>query len=187
MAATIIISGSLQGLGSSWLNHYEDSGLSKEAARLAVSTYGLFAIGGRIIWGLISERVHIRHVFLFACVVTGLPLLLLVNVSTLPAAMLYSAAAGLTLGGYVSVQALIWADYFGRRNLGAIRAYFATPSLYAAAAGPWWIAFVHDNLGGYDWAYWIMLIGWLSAAALVYLARPLRKKTPADQAPAAAG
>ena len=187
VAATIIISGSLQGLGSSWLNHYEDSGLSKEAARLAVSTYGLFAIGGRIIWGLISERVHIRHVFLFACVVTGLPLLLLVNVSTLPAAMLYSAAAGLTLGGYVSVQALIWADYFGRRNLGAIRAYFATPSLYAAAAGPWWIAFVHDNLGGYDWAYWIMLIGWLSAAALVYLARPLRKKTPADQAPAAAG
>ncbi len=181
VAATVLISGSLQGLGSSWINHYQDSGLSKESARLAVSVYGMFAIGGRIAWGLASERVHIRRVFLFACVVTGLPLILLTNVTTLPMAMLYSAIAGLTLGGYVSIQALIWADYFGRRNLGAIRAYFATPSLYAAAAGPWWIAMLHDSSGGYQSAYWIMLVGWLAAAGLVYVARPLSVAQPAPQ------
>lgn len=187
MAATIIISGSLQGLGSSWINHYQDSGLSSESARLAVSTYGLFAIVGRIVWGLAAERVHIRRVFLFACVVTGLPLLILLNATTLWMAMLYAALAGLSLGGFVSIQALIWADYFGRRNLGAIRAYFATPSLYAAAAGPWWIAFVHDTLGGYEWAYWIMFINWLVAAGLVYLARPLRTRDAVAPAPTPAG
>lgn len=183
VAATILISGSLQGLGSSWINHYQDSGLSKEAGRLAVSVYGIFAIIGRISWGLMSERIHIRKVFLFACVVTGLPLILLANVDNLAMALAYSALAGLTLGGYVSIQALIWADYFGRRNLGAIRAYFATPSLYAAAAGPWWIAIARDSFGGYEWPYAIMTVGWLAAAALVYLARPLRVREP-EGAPA---
>ena len=174
VAATVLISGSLQGLGSSWINHYQDSGLSKESARLAVSVYGFFAIMGRISWGLMSERIHIRKVFFFACVVTGLPLILLANVDNLAMAMAYSALAGLTLGGFVSIQALIWADYFGRRNLGAIRAYFATPALYAAAAGPWWIAIARDAFGGYQWPYAIMTVGWLAAAGLVYLARPLR-------------
>jgi len=187
IAATVLISGSLQGLGSSWINHYQDSGLSKESARLSVSADGIFAIGGRIAWGLASERVHIRHVFLFACVVTGLPLILLTNVTSLPMAMLYSALAGLTLGGYVSIQALIWADYYGRRNLGAIRAYFATPSLYAAAAGPWWIAMLHDSTGGYQSAYWVMLGGWLAAAGLVYVARPLRNTEPSSAPKISAG
>ena len=172
--ATILISGSLQGLGSTWINNYKDSGLTDESARIAVSTYGLFAIVGRITWGLLSEKIHIRKVFLFACLTTGIPLLLLMRVDSLMGAMLYAALAGLTLGGYVSVQPLIWANFFGRKNLGAIRAYFATPSLYAAAAGPWWIAMVYDSFGSYNLAYWVMFFGWLLAATLVYIARPLK-------------
>ena len=174
VVATVLISGSLQGLGSTWINNYKDSGLSDESARIAVSTYGFFAILGRITWGLLSEKIHIRKVFLFACLTTGIPLLLLMQVDSLFGAMLYASLAGLTLGGYVSVQPLIWADFFGRKNLGAIRAYFATPSLYAAAAGPWWIAVVYDNLGSYNLAYWIMFFGWLLAATLVYIAKPLK-------------
>ena len=184
--ATVLLSGSLQGLGSSWINHYIDVGLSRESAAAAVSTYGFFAILGRISWGLIAERMHIRKLFLIACVITALPLVLLVNVTNLPTAMLYAAVAGLTLGGYVAVQALIWANYFGRRHLGAIRGTFATPSLVAASVGPWWIAFVHDTQGSYTWAYWAMFIGWIAAFGLVFLARPLRKAPAPTPSPATA-
>jgi len=190
VGATILAAPSLQGLATSWYPHYIDNGISAEGATLAVSMYGAFAIAGRLIWGNMGDRYHIRTIMVVLSAGTGLTLLfLLFAVSSPVTAMIYSAMSGVTLGGYVATNPLIWSNYFGRRYLGAIRGAFAPYALLVAAASPFLIAFIHDTTGTYTLAFWLIFAFWMIAALLVWLARPLAapKAEPAKGSVAGTG
>ncbi len=172
--ASVLIGPSTIGLGSSWYPHFTDNGISADTAAAVISTYGFFAIIGRIVWGIMADRYHIRPLLIALSVATGLPLLMLIYTDSAPLAFLHTAIMGLTLGGYVAISQLVWPNYFGRRNIGAIRSVFATLSMVSLGVGPYWIALLRDATGSYDAAFWIMLVGWMGAAALMFLARPLK-------------
>ena len=172
--SSVLIGPSTLGLGSTWYPHFIDQGISTETAAGVISTYGFFAIIGRIVWGIMADRYHIRPLLVVLSVATGLPLLMLIYTDSTPLAFLHTAIMGLTLGGYVAISQLVWPNYFGRQHIGAIRSVFATITMVSMGVGPFWIALLRDATGSYDAAFWIMLAGWMGAASLMFLAWPLK-------------
>ena len=57
-------------------------------------------------------------------------------------------------GAWAVVQSLVWADYFGRGFLGAIRGYVSPFQLLATVGGPTFAAYVFDETSSYMFALW---------------------------------
>ena len=64
-------------------------------------------------------------------------------------ALVYGGMLGFAGGIFVTTNAVIWPNYFGRRHLGSIRGVAATASVAFAALGPVPFAFLHDLSGDY--------------------------------------
>ena len=89
-------------------------------------------------------------------------------------AILYGVTQGLILGGYLAIGPLIWANFFGRNYLGAIRGTFAPFQTIMAATAPWAIAAAGEAFGTYRYIFMILLTFWILSMLCMYLARPLK-------------
>lgn len=181
VAVTMLSAPTLLGLTSNWVPHFRDIGISAAAAASAVTVYGLFSIISRFVWGYFLDRAHVRRVAIVHGVLTAGAVSLLLIVTTGPQALGYAAVQGITLGGYLAIQPLIWANYFGRGHLGAIRGAFAPLLTLTSASAPVAIAAVNDIVGSYRPVFVGLLISWLICAALMFFARPLRRPDGAQQ------
>jgi hypothetical protein len=84
-------------------------------------------------------------------------------------------AMGWGFGGQIPLQETIWASYFGRRYLGAVRSVAMPFSLFLGAGGPLAVSFYFDLVGNYDGAFFAVGVLWLVAASLVLAVRkPLK-------------
>lgn len=169
----VLTAPTLVGLTSNWAAHFRDLGLSSATAAGAVTSYGAFSILSRFVWGFLVERYHVRPVAIAQALATALALLALLFAQTGPTALLYGALQGITLGGALALQPLIWANYYGRRHLGAILGAFQPFASAAMAVSPAGIGLLRDGLGSYELVFAILLAMWVLAALLLYLARPL--------------
>ncbi|MDE2766028.1 MAG: MFS transporter [Chloroflexota bacterium] len=169
----VLTAPTLVGLTSNWAAHFRDIGLSSATAAGAVTTYGTFSLLSRFVWGFLVERYHVRPVSIAQALMTALALLTLLFVQNGPMALAYGALQGITLGGALALQPLIWANYYGRRHLGAILGAFQPFASAAMAVSPAGIGLLRDRLGAYEAVFAALLMMWLLAALLLYLARPL--------------
>ena len=71
----------------------------------------------------------------------------------------------------VTLNQVIYADYFGRRSLGVIRGSFQPVQMAMNAAGPWLAGLWYDRAGSYDAVFTVFALLFLVAAASVALAR----------------
>ena len=186
LAASAVVAGpSLMGLAANWAPYYRDVGVSASSAALAVTTYGLFAIFGRTIWGLLAERHHIRKLMVTVTLLIALTTLWQIQVSSAWMAMTNGVLQGLTLGGYVAISQLIWSEYFGRQHLGAIRGIFTPFQTLSGAGGPFLLAAFSDLTGSYRQVFLALFFGWLVAAGCQFLAHPPKRPEEAPTSPPA--
>ena len=89
---------------------------------------------------------------------------------------------GIGFGGQIPIQEVIWASYFGRRYLGAVRSVAMPFTLFFGAGGPLAVQIYFDRVGDYDGAFYLVALSWVIAALLVLLVR--RPRTPAGEPPA---
>jgi hypothetical protein len=81
-------------------------------------------------------------------------------------------AWGIGFGGYVPLQELIWATYFGRVHIGRVRSV-AIPLLgMSSAIGPQLAARVFDATGSYSYAFWLFVACSAVGAVCILWARP---------------
>jgi predicted MFS family arabinose efflux permease len=79
---------------------------------------------------------------------------------------------GLGFGGFVPLQELIWATYFGRQHIGRVRSV-AIPMLgICMAIGPQLAARVYDATGGYGYAFAFFATCSATAALCIVWAKP---------------
>ena len=87
---------------------------------------------------------------------------------------------GVGFGGYVPLQELIWATYFGRVHIGRVRAV-AIPLLgMTQAIGPQLAARVYDSAGSYSYAFALFAFCSAAAAVCILWARPPSQKRAAE-------
>lgn len=180
----VAISGALYSLSSTGVGfhqfaYYVGQGISDGTAAAVVSTFAIGLTAGGITWGMLADRVSVRGLItLQYALATGLMLALL-NADTPPEAFAISFMSGLLVGGALALPTLLFANYFGRGNLGAISGILQMTRGVSLGSGPVVAALIHDFTGSYSRAF--MTFAVLCAIAFIlmlFARRPVRSPVP---------
>ena len=163
-----------------------DAGFSRGTAAAMLAVLTIPGLLTRPFWGVAAERVEPRLLASAAFASLGLGVLVIVigarSGSTAVVALGFFAM-GMGMAGSVPIQEVIWASFFGRRYLGAVRSVAMPFTLVLAASGPVLVALYHDQVGSYDGILVGMSVLVLASAALMFLARAPVRRVPAQSVP----
>jgi MFS family permease len=79
---------------------------------------------------------------------------------------------GLCVGINMVAQTYLWADYYGRVNLGTLRGVIMPAQLLASAIGAPTVGYIYDALGSYGPAWWLLICTYGVAFLLMMSALP---------------
>jgi len=152
-----------------------DEGLSVFLSGVGLSLSAAFMGAGSLAWGWIAERFPVRYVLAAVAATVALPSLLFLTADTTLEGLAYSALLGFGVGGILSVPPIAYADYYGRRSLGAIRGVTEPFTSLGQAISTVAAGLVFDLTGSYDIALTTFAsLGGLTAVALLFARPPLR-------------
>ena len=159
----------------------EDKGLSPETAALVITVVAIFGGIGVLVEGWIDARVGARWTMIIGLVGCAFGMLFLMSVNGLAVALMFAVVYGSTFGLLVASNQVVFADYFGREALGAIRGQSMPAQLAMNACGPLIAGAAYDLTGSYLAAFIPFTIGYLIAAVALIIAK---KPAPPIAAPA---
>jgi sugar phosphate permease len=129
--------------------HFSERGVSLSAAVTGVTVFsaasGIFAL----LLGLGLRRVGVRAGLVISACGMAIGTTLIGRVTGPGDVLLASGIFGASIGGMQTCLPVAWADYFGRRNFGAIRGVVLTIQVTAQAAGPLISGVLRDWTGSY--------------------------------------
>lgn len=145
-----------------------NSGIPATQAANAAGLIGVGSIAGRIVTGVLLDRIHGKIV---GCFAFSLPILVSLSLwewgsnsyMIIPTAFLL----GFPLGSEVDVLAYLTSRYIGLKNFGSLFGAIVAASILAVGVGPWIGGVVYDQFDSYQY----LLIGtipvFLLAAAIL--------------------
>lgn len=157
-----------------------ERGITPAAAAGAVSLYGLGWTFGSLAWGLVIERLLARRALALASLLVAVCGMLLLVVRDPVALVFYAILYGVANGAKEALDAGVWAEYFGRHSVGAIRGLSRPVVVGAGALGSFGGGVGYDLAGGYGPAVVALSLVALTAAGAALLARPPVTLTPAQ-------
>ena len=149
-----------------------DCGISSMTAATVFGVTGLASLSGRIVCGLIADRVGAKHTLVVGLAVQALAVsLYLVTQGTVG---FYALAAlfGLSFGGVMPLYAILVREYFGAKIMGTAFGMVAMVSTLGMAIGPWAGGWLFDTFGSYFWLYIGSFGIGLGAVAIAFTFRP---------------
>ena len=157
--------------------NFEDRGL---AAGLAVSTLSIFAATSALTtlpWGFAFEHIQVRYGAMMMSGLLFLSVLVLLVANSYPLAVAFALLFGLAIGAGNIVEQMLWAEYFGREHLGAIRA-FGAPFRIASPSGPFLTGLLFDWTGSYTlpFAIFAVIFG-VMTFAMFFAKQPVKPGT----------
>ena len=163
---------------------FRDQGLDAATAGLAISLNAAFLGIGGLVWGRVVEGWAPRYVMAAVALVMAAGSALFVTADTGVEALACSAVFGFGLGGMLTVPPVVYADYFGRRSLGAIRGATEPITTFGQAVGALVPGVVFDHLTApgresYVPAFAAFAVLGAVTALMLLLARPPRKPAAA--------
>ena len=170
----------IAGLNLHVFAYVTDIGFSATMGATVLSIIAATQLGSTLVWGFLGERMEIRHssLLMFLVQAVGLGLALAASEAWLLYAgfLLYGAGLG---GGWV-LQELVWANYFGRLSLGAVRGAGILVTHAFGAAGAPFFGFVYDATGSYTSSFISFILALALSALLSLTVRAPRKAPPAE-------
>ena len=155
-----------------------DIHLSRETAAFMMTLIFVTSMAVKPIAGIVAERVPPKHIlaYMYALLGAGIGLLLMVGANKV-ALYFIVTFLGTAWGGIVVLQALLWANYFGRPSLGLVQSLAMPVSAALSPLGPVLAGYVWDITGSYRVIFTAYIAAEALAVVLVLLARPPRKRT----------
>jgi MFS family permease len=151
-----------------------DHGVSALAATTVLSAAGLASLTGRIVCGLLADRLGAKRVLVAGLAVQALAVCLYLVARELAAFYALALVFGLAYGGVMPLYAIVVREYFGVRIMGATFGAVAFASTIGMALGPWAGGWVYDALGSYFWLFLGSFAIGLGAVAIALTFRPPR-------------
>lgn len=154
-----------------------DAGYSRTFASLMITVTSVPSLLAKPVWGYFIDRADAQRLSIVGFVLTAAALVLIVVGARMGRAGVFAGYAllGLGWGGFIPLQEVVWASYFGRRHLGAVRSAGLPFSLLLGASAPVLASFYFDHVGNYDGAFLAIAAAALVAVVLILLAkRPSR-------------
>jgi len=161
--------------------HLVDQGLPRTQAALIVTIFSFTGAVGAIIGGIAAQRITMRWTQAIALVGMAASVLLLLNTTSFTTAAIYAVSYGAFFGVEVSINQVIYADYFGRKFMGTIRGSMQPIQLGMNAAGPYLVGLWYDRTGSYNAAFITFSVFFaLAALAMVFASYPAPPAQPSE-------
>ena len=177
------------GIPANITNMFVERGLEFDIAATALVAYGIGSMSAKVAWGWLANRLQLRRVLLLltAYGMVALPSILLVPSSIGSPALVYGFLVGFYVGAFTGLNSLVWATYFGRRNVGAISGIGRPFSAAFLSGGPFMMAFTRDLFGTYSVGILLSVAAVAVAFICMYIVRPPRhpSEEQAREGPAA--
>jgi MFS family permease len=130
-----------------------DHGVSAMAAATVLSAAGLASLGGRIVCGLVADRVGAKRTLLAGLALQAVAVSLYLFTRGLASFYALALIFGFAYGGVMPLYAILVREYFGARIMGTVFGAVAFVSTLGMALGPWAGGWLYDASGGYFWLF----------------------------------
>ena len=161
---------------------YLEELLDRETAALVLSEMNLFNIAGRLLGGVLGDRMSKSLLMGLNMLLMGLGLVAIALGTSLVLLLLYGAFFGLSWGIRAAVQHSLQGDYFGRAAYGRIAGLMQTFASPGAILSPLLVGVLIDRVGGYRVPFAILGVLALLGSVLYMLAQrppdPVRAGKP---------
>jgi len=149
-------------------------------AMTAVSVYsveGLAGLGGRLLLGLLADRLGAKRVLIGGLLVQVLAIGSYLYVSKLAEFYALAIVFGTAYGGVMPLYAVLAREYFGPRIMGTVFGAATMVSSLGMALGPWVGGMIFDTFHDYRWLYISALSVGLGAMAMAVAFPPLPSRS----------
>ncbi|WP_229022794.1 MFS transporter [Actinomarinicola tropica] len=164
-----------------------DAGYDRSTASFMITLASVPALLSKPAWGFLMDRYPPNKLASLGAAVTGASMVILtssVRAGFDQGAYLGFFLLGLGWGGLIPLQEVIWATFFGRRHLGAVRSAAMPFSLVIGAGAPLLASWYFDQVGNYDGAFYaVAAMNATAAVLLLFARRPTRTAPPPAEAP----
>jgi MFS family permease len=149
-----------------------DCGVSAMAAATVIGTAGIASLCGRIVCGLVADRVGAKQTLIAGLLIQATAISLYIFVGDVAGFYLVAALFGFAYGGVMPLYAILVREYFGARIMGTVFGAVAMASTLGMALGPVAGGWLFDTWGSYFWLYIGSAGIGLGAVAIALLFRP---------------
>jgi len=172
LAAFNITGVSIGGVMIHFYPFMEIKGISSNVAASALTIFALACASVKIPWGILAERLPVRYCIIAVYAGSAMGLAILLSSASGVAVYSFAVIYGFAQGGMMVLREVLFADYYGRAFLGAIRGVVMPLNLVSMAGGPIFAAWIRDVTGSYTLAYSIFLSTFVFGVFFMILAKP---------------
>ena len=154
---------------------FVDKGLETLFVSYIVGMIGIVSIGGKILWGTLSDRIgrEVTYTLVMVCSICGILLLITFPILSSPYIPYFFAIFfGMGYAGTVVLPPLITADFFEGGAYGSIFGTIYILNSVGGAFGAWFAGFLHDYVGNYIPFFIIVIVSALFACFNIWIAAP---------------
>jgi MFS family permease len=148
-------------------------GISGMAAVSIYSIEGLAGLGGRLLLGVLADKIGVKPVLIAGLLVQALAIGAYLQVSKLEHFYLLSIVFGTAYGGVMPLYAVLAREYFGPLIMGTVLGAATMASSMGMAFGPVAGGWVFDTYHDYRWLYIGSLSVALGAVAVAFAFPPI--------------
>lgn len=148
-------------------------GVAPMAAVSIYSVEGLAGLGGRILFGVLADRLGVKQMLVTGLLVQAVAISAYLFVSRLGEFYLLATIFGAVYGGVMPLYAVLAREYFGQRILGTVLGAATMLSSLGMAFGPLAGGWIFDTFHNYAWLFIGSAMVGLGAAAIALAFPPL--------------
>jgi len=149
-----------------------DHGVSVMAAATVLSVAGAASFAGKIVCGLVADRVGAKRTLLAGLALQAVAISLYLVTGQLGGFYAVAAVFGFAYGGVMPLYAVVVREYFGERIMGSVFGAVSTVATLGMAIGPVAGGWLYDAFGGYGWMFVASCGIGFGAVAIAFTFRP---------------
>jgi MFS family permease len=151
-------------------------GVAPMAAVSIYSVEGLAGLGGRLLYGVLADRLGVKPVLIAGLVIQAVVIAAYLSISQLDQFYMLAVIFGATYGGVMPLYAVLAREYFGQRILGTVFGAATMLSSLGMALGPLAGGMVFDAYANYHWLFIGSALIGLGAAGIAIAFPPLPRR-----------
>ncbi len=156
------------------VTHAIDRGVSTMAAATVLSVAGLASLSGKIVCGMVADRVGAKRTLVVGLGLQATAISLYLVTGGLASFYALALMFGFAYGGVMPLYAILVREYFGARIMGTAFGAVSLAATLGMALGPWIGGRLYDGLGSYAWMFIGSAAIGLGAVAIAFTFRPPR-------------
>jgi MFS family permease len=160
-----------------------DHGVTAMAAATVFSVAGLASFSGKIVCGLVADRVGAKRTLVAGLLIQAVAISLYLVTRDLWGFYAVALAFGFAYGGVMPLYAVVVREYFGQKIMGATFGAVSATATLGMALGPLAGGWLYDGLGSYTWLFIASSGIGLGAVAIALTFRPPSMPSPRLLAP----